>query len=73
MLKIIINIPKIEIMIKRLFHVAWACGLVASVMSCEDQKFNDVTVDVDRVHVATLSEEMQKVQGLCSGICRDGS
>lgn len=49
-------------MIKRLFHVAWACGLVASVMSCEDQKFNDVTVDVDRVHVATLSEEMQKVR-----------
>ena len=49
-------------MIRKLFYVALTCGLVLSVMSCENQKFNDETVDVDRVHVATLSEEMQKVR-----------
>ena len=31
-------------------------------MSCENQKFNDVKVDVDRVHVDELSPEMIKVR-----------
>ena len=33
-----------------------------SAMSCENQKFNDVKVDVDRVHVDELSPEMIKVR-----------
>ena len=38
-------------MIKRWVYVALAFGLGMSAMSCENQKFNDVKVDVDRVHV----------------------
>lgn len=49
-------------MIKQLFHVALACGLIPFVMSCENQKFNDEKVDVDRVHVDQLSEDMIKVR-----------
>lgn len=35
-------------MIKRWVYVALAFGLGMSAMSCENQKFNDVKVDVDR-------------------------
>ena len=45
-------------MIKRWVYVALAFGLGMSAMSCENQKFNDVKVDVDRVHVYDLSPEM---------------
>ena len=34
-------------MIKKFFHAVMACGLIALVMSCEDQKFNNINVDVD--------------------------
>ena len=49
-------------MINKLFYVSMACGLMLSVTSCENQKFNDTFVDVDRVHVDTLSAELQKVR-----------
>ena len=49
-------------MIKRWVYVALAFGLGMSAMSCENQKFNDVKVDVDRVHVDELSPEMIKVR-----------
>lgn len=49
-------------MINKLFYASLACGVLLSVMSCEDQKFNDTFVDSERVHVDTLSAEMQKVR-----------
>ena len=58
-------------MIKRWVYVALAFGLGMSAMSCENQKFNDVKVDVDRVHVDELSPEMIKVRRIC-GYCTSG-
>lgn len=49
-------------MINKLFYVSLAYGVLLSVTSCEDQKFNNTYVDVDRVHVDTLSAELQKVR-----------
>lgn len=49
-------------MINKLFYASLASGLLLSVVSCEDQKFNNTFVDADRVHVDTLSAEMQKVR-----------
>ena len=49
-------------MIKRWVYVALAFGLGMSAMSCENQKFNDTFVDSERVHVDTLSTELQKVR-----------
>lgn len=49
-------------MVNKLFYATLACGLLVSVTSCENQKFNDTAVDVNRVHVDTLSTEMQKVR-----------
>lgn len=49
-------------MINKLFYASLACGVLLSVTSCEDQKFNNTFVDVERVHVDTLSAEMQKVR-----------
>lgn len=49
-------------MIKKLFHATMTCGLLALVMSCEDQKFNDINVDVDQVKLDQLSPEMIKVR-----------
>lgn len=49
-------------MIKKWFYVTLAFGLLMSVMSCEDQKFSNVKVDVDKVHVDELSPEMIKVR-----------
>lgn len=49
-------------MIKKWFFVALTFGLSGFMMSCENQKFNDVKVDVDRVHVDQLSPEMIKVR-----------
>lgn len=49
-------------MIKKLFYATLACGLIASASSCENQKFNDDFVDIDGVHVDTLSLELQKVR-----------
>lgn len=46
----------------KLFYASLACGLLLSATSCEDQKFNDTYVDADRIHVDTLSAEMQKVR-----------
>lgn len=39
-----------------------ACGIALAFMSCENQKFNDTFVDSERVHVDTLSTELQKVR-----------
>ena len=49
-------------MIKQFFHAAVACGLITLVMSCEDQKFNNINVDVDRVELDHLTPDMIKVQ-----------
>ena len=49
-------------MVKKLFYASLACGALFAVTSCEDQKFNDTFVDSERVHVDTLSTEMQKVR-----------
>ena len=49
-------------MIKKFFYAAMACGLLAFVMSCEDQKFNNINVDVDRVELDHLTEDMIKVR-----------
>lgn len=49
-------------MIKPSFYATLACGLLLSVTACEDQKFNNVKTDVDRVHVDELSPEMIKVR-----------
>lgn len=49
-------------MVNKLFYASLACGLLLSATSCENQKFNDTYVDVDRVHVDTLSAELQKVR-----------
>lgn len=49
-------------MINKLFYASLACGVLLSVTSCEDQKFNNTYVNVDRVHVDTLSAELQKVR-----------
>ena len=42
--------------------LAMTCGLSLAFMSCENQKFNDTFVDAERVHLDTLSAEMQKVR-----------
>lgn len=52
-------------MMNKLFYASLAGGLLLSIMSCEDQKFNDTFVDADRVHLDTLSTEMQKVRDYC--------
>ena len=39
-----------------------ACSIALAFMSCENQKFNDTFVDSERVHVDTLSTELQKVR-----------
>lgn len=39
-----------------------ACGLIALVMSCEDQKFNNINVDVDKVELDHLTPDMIKVR-----------
>ena len=49
-------------MISKLIYASLACGVLFSVTSCEDQKFDNTFVNVDRVHVDTLSAEMQKVR-----------
>lgn len=49
-------------MIKQFFHAAVACGLITLVMSCEDQKFNNINVDVDRVELDHLTPDMIKVR-----------
>ena len=49
-------------MIKKFFQAAVACGLIAFVMSCEDQKFNNINVDVDRVELDHLTADMLKVR-----------
>ena len=47
-------------MIKKFFHAVMACGLIALVMSCEDQKFNNINVDVDKVELDHLTPDMIK-------------
>lgn len=42
--------------------MALTCGVALSFMSCENQEFNDTYADAARVHVDTLSTEMQKVR-----------
>ena len=42
--------------------LAMTCGLSLAFMSCENQKFNDTYADAERVHLDTLSAEMQKVR-----------
>ena len=49
-------------MIKKFFQAAVACGLIAFVMSCEDQKFNNINVVVDRVELDHLTADMIKVR-----------
>lgn len=49
-------------MIKKSLYVAMACGIALTSMSCENQKFNNTFVDSERVHVDTLSAELQKVR-----------
>ena len=49
-------------MIKKFFHAVMACGLIALVMSCEDQKFNNINVDVDKVELDHLTPDMIKVR-----------
>lgn len=60
-------------MIKKFFHAVMACGLIALVMSCEDQKFNNINVDVDKVELDHLTPDMFKVQGLRAGVRCCGS
>ena len=48
-------------MIKKFFHAVMACGLITLVMSCEDQKFNNINVDVDKVELDHLTPEMVRV------------
>ena len=45
-------------MIKKFFHAVMACGLIALVMSCEDQKFNNINVDVDKVELDHLTPDI---------------
>lgn len=49
-------------MIKKSLYVAMACGIALTSMSCENQKFNNTFVDSERVHLDTLSAELQKVR-----------
>ncbi|MFR7810506.1 MAG: glycerophosphodiester phosphodiesterase family protein [Butyricimonas faecihominis] len=49
-------------MIKKFFHAVMACGVIALVMSCEDQKFNNINVDVDKVELDHLTPDMIKVR-----------
>ena len=49
-------------MIKKFFHAVMACGSIALVMSCEDQKFNNINVDVDKVELDHLTPDMIKVR-----------
>lgn len=49
-------------MINKSMLLAMTCGLSLAFMSCENQKFNDTFVDAERVHLDTLSAEMQKVR-----------
>ena len=42
--------------------MAMTCGLALSFMSCENQEFTDTYANAERVHVDTLSTEMQKVR-----------
>lgn len=56
-------------MIKKFFHAVMACGLIALVMSCEDQKFNNINVDVDKVELDHLTPDMIKVRDNRAGVC----
>lgn len=49
-------------MVNKSWSIAMACGIALAFMSCENQKFNDTFVDSERVHVDTLSIELQKVR-----------
>ena len=49
-------------MINKSMLLAMTCGLSLAFMSCENQKFNDTYADAERVHLDTLSAEMQKVR-----------
>ena len=49
-------------MINKSILMALTCGVALSFMSCENQEFNDTYADAARVHVDTLSTEMQKVR-----------
>ena len=49
-------------MVNKSWRIAMACGIALAFMSCENQKFNDTFVDSERVHVDTLSTELQKVR-----------
>ena len=60
-------------MIKKFFHAVMACGLITLVMSCEDQKFNNINVDVDKVELDHLTPEMVKVRDYVLDPGGDGS
>ena len=49
-------------MVNKSWRIAMACSIALAFMSCENQKFNDTFVDSERVHVDTLSTELQKVR-----------
>ena len=49
-------------MINKSMLLAMTCGLTLSFVSCENQKFNDTYADAERVHLDTLSAELQKVR-----------
>lgn len=49
-------------MINKSMLMAVTCGLALSFMSCENQEFTDTYADAERVHLDTLSAEMQKVR-----------
>ena len=49
-------------MIKKFFHAVMACGLIALVMSCEDQKFNNINVDVDKDELDHMTPDMIEVR-----------
>ena len=49
-------------MVNKSWSIAMACGIALAFMSCENQKFNDTFVDSERVHLDTLSTELQKVR-----------
>ena len=49
-------------MVNKSMLMAMTCGIALSFMSCENQEFDDLYSQAERVHLDTLSTELQKVR-----------
>ena len=62
-LEVPLDKPLLSVSTKEAFCVSFINSIkVIFYIKCENQKFNDTFVDSERVHVDTLSTELQKVR-----------